>query len=39
MRLPEGEARHVLKVLRGRDGDPLEVVAADGRLFLAELGH
>ena len=38
MRLPEGEARHVLKVLRGRDGDPLEVVAADGRLFLAELG-
>ena len=38
MRLPEGEARHVLKVLRGRDGDPLEVVDADGRLFLAELG-
>ena len=38
MRLPEGEARHVLKVLRGREGDPLEVVDADGRLFLAELG-
>ena len=38
MRLPEGEARHVLKVLRCRDGDPLEVVDADGRLFLAELG-
>jgi 16S rRNA (uracil1498-N3)-methyltransferase len=38
VRLPEGEARHVLKVLRGRDGDPLEVVDADGRLFVAELG-
>ena len=38
MKLPQGEARHVLKVLRGRDGDPLEVVDADGRLFLAELG-
>jgi 16S rRNA (uracil1498-N3)-methyltransferase len=38
VRLPEGEARHVLKVLRGCDGDPLEVVDADGRLFLAELG-
>lgn len=38
MRLPEGEARHVLKVLRGRNGDALEVVGADGRLFLAELG-
>ncbi|HET6884748.1 MAG TPA: 16S rRNA (uracil(1498)-N(3))-methyltransferase [Rubrobacteraceae bacterium] len=38
MRLPEGEARHVLKVLRGRNGDALEVVDADGRLFLAELG-
>lgn len=37
MRLPEGEARHVLKVLRGRDGDTLEVVDADGRLFRAEL--
>ena len=38
MRLSEGEARHVLRVLRGRDGDPLEVVDADGRLFFAELG-
>ena len=38
MRLPEGEARHVLKALRGRNGDALEVVDADGRLFLAELG-
>jgi 16S rRNA (uracil1498-N3)-methyltransferase len=38
VRLPESEARHVLKVLRGRDGDALEVVDADGRLFLAELG-
>ena len=38
MRLPEGEARHVLKVLRGRNGDALEVVDADGRLFFAELG-
>jgi 16S rRNA (uracil1498-N3)-methyltransferase len=38
VRLPEGEARHVLKVLRGRDGDALEVVDADGRLFFAKLG-
>jgi len=38
LRLPEGEARHVLKVLRGRTGDALEVVDADRRLFLAELG-
>jgi 16S rRNA (uracil1498-N3)-methyltransferase len=38
LRLPEGEARHVLKVLRGRTGDDLEVVDADQRLFLAELG-
>jgi 16S rRNA (uracil1498-N3)-methyltransferase len=38
VRLPEGEARHVLKALRGRNGDALEVVDADGRLFLAELG-
>jgi 16S rRNA (uracil1498-N3)-methyltransferase len=38
VRLPEGEARHVLKVLRGRNGDALEVVDADGRLFFAELG-
>jgi 16S rRNA (uracil1498-N3)-methyltransferase len=35
--LPEGEARHVLKALRGRHGDVLEVVDADRRLFLAEL--
>ena len=38
MRLPEREASHVLKVLRGRYGDALEVVDVDGRLFLAELG-
>jgi len=38
LRLPEEEARHVLKVLRGRKGDAIEVVDAEGRLFLAELG-
>ena len=38
MRLPEDEGRHVLKVLRGRSGDTLEVVDASRRLFLAELG-
>ena len=37
MRLPEGEARHVLKVLRGRAGSALEVVDSDRRLFAAEL--
>jgi len=37
LRLPGGEARHVLKVLRGRAGDTLEVVDADRRLFVAEL--
>ena len=37
MRLPEEEAHHVLKVLRGRDGDALEVVDACRRLFVAEL--
>jgi 16S rRNA (uracil1498-N3)-methyltransferase len=37
LRLPEGEAHHVLKVLRGRRGDALEVVDADRRLFAAEL--
>jgi 16S rRNA (uracil1498-N3)-methyltransferase len=37
LRLPEGEARHVLKALRGRQGDVLEVVDADRRLFRAEL--
>jgi len=35
--LPEGEARHVLKVLRGRDGDVFEIADAERRLFLAEL--
>jgi 16S rRNA (uracil1498-N3)-methyltransferase len=35
--LPEGEAHHVLKVLRGRAGDFLEVVDAERRLFAAEL--
>ncbi len=37
MRLPTGEAHHVLKVLRARTGDILEVVDADRRLFAAEL--
>jgi 16S rRNA (uracil1498-N3)-methyltransferase len=37
-RLPEDEARHVLTVLRGRKGDAIEVVDADGHLFLAEMG-
>jgi 16S rRNA (uracil1498-N3)-methyltransferase len=37
LRLPENEVRHVLKVLRGRSGDALEVVDAERRLFLAEL--
>jgi 16S rRNA (uracil1498-N3)-methyltransferase len=35
LRLPE--AQHVLKVLRGRPGDVLEVVDAGRRLFIAEL--
>jgi 16S rRNA (uracil1498-N3)-methyltransferase len=35
--LPEDEARHVLKVLRGRVGDTLEVVDAGRHLFVAEL--
>ena len=35
--LPEGEANHVLKVLRGRAGDSLEVVDGERRLFEAEL--
>jgi 16S rRNA (uracil1498-N3)-methyltransferase len=39
LRLPPREARHVLKVLRGRTGDALEVVDADRRLFLAELNE
>ena len=38
MELPEGEAHHVLKVLRGREGDLVEVVDGAGRLFVAELG-
>ena len=37
MDLPEGEAHHVFKVLRGREGDPVEVVDNAGRLFVAEL--
>jgi 16S rRNA (uracil1498-N3)-methyltransferase len=37
LRLPTGEAHHVLKVLRARTGDVLEVVDADRRLFAAEL--
>ena len=37
LRLPAGEAHHVLKVLRARTGDVLEVVDADRRLFAAEL--
>jgi 16S rRNA (uracil1498-N3)-methyltransferase len=37
LRLPEEEAHHVLKVLRGKTGDTLEVVDAGRRLFLAEL--
>lgn len=35
--LPSGEAHHVLKVLRGRTGDTVEVVDGAGRLFAAEL--
>ncbi len=38
LELPEGEAHHVLKVLRGREGDLVEVVDGAGRLFVAELG-
>ena len=37
MRLQEGEARYVLKVLRGRAGSALEVVDSERRLFAAEL--
>jgi 16S rRNA (uracil1498-N3)-methyltransferase len=37
LRLPDREAHHVRKVLRGRDGDALEVVDASRRLFVAEL--
>jgi len=35
--LPAGEAHHLLKVLRGRRGDRIEVVDITGRLFTAEL--
>jgi 16S rRNA (uracil1498-N3)-methyltransferase len=35
--LPEDEARHVFKALRGRVGDTLEVVDAVRHLFVAEL--
>jgi 16S rRNA (uracil1498-N3)-methyltransferase len=35
--LPGNEAHHVLKVLRARAGDALEVVDAGRRLFVAEL--
>lgn len=35
--LPAGEAHHVLKVLRGRSGDPIEVADGAGRVFAARL--
>lgn len=35
--LPDQEARHISKVLRGRSGDHIEVVDAAGSLFLARL--
>jgi len=38
LELPAGEANHVLKVLRGRTGDSIEVVDGAGRLFAATLG-
>ncbi len=37
LELPAGEAKHVLKVLRGKNGDPVEVVDGAGRLFAARL--
>jgi 16S rRNA (uracil1498-N3)-methyltransferase len=37
LRLPEGEARHVLKVLRGRRGDAIEIVDSTRRLFAGGL--
>jgi 16S rRNA (uracil1498-N3)-methyltransferase len=37
LRLPEEEARHIRKVLRGREGDTVEIVDAGRRLFAAEL--
>jgi 16S rRNA (uracil1498-N3)-methyltransferase len=35
--LPAGETHHLLKVLRGRSGERIEVVDIAGRLFAAEL--
>jgi 16S rRNA (uracil1498-N3)-methyltransferase len=37
LELPPDEAEHVLKVLRGRTGDALDLVDGAGRLFAAEL--
>jgi 16S rRNA (uracil1498-N3)-methyltransferase len=37
LELPPDEANHVLKVLRGKNGDPVEVVDGAGRLFAARL--
>ena len=37
LELPAGEADHVLKVLRGGKGDPVEVVDGAGKLFAARL--
>ena len=37
LKLPAGEAHHLLKVLRGGRGDRIEVVDITGRLFTAEL--
>jgi len=37
LELPAGEADHVLKVLRGRNGDTAEVVDGAGKLFAARL--
>jgi 16S rRNA (uracil1498-N3)-methyltransferase len=37
LELPAGEANHVLKVLRGRTGDAIEVVDGEGSLFTATL--
>jgi len=38
LELPAGEANHVHNVLRGGNGDLIEVVDAEGRLFAARLG-
>jgi 16S rRNA (uracil1498-N3)-methyltransferase len=37
LELPAGEANHVHNVLRGRTGDPVEVVDGAGKLFAARL--